>query len=405
MLKVSATRISSFLRCKQKYAFQYIDRLPKVNNPSFKLGLACHESLELAGNIWMTNETFTKQDYKAILDKYNEVSIREGIEDHSVHLLGRSAVKSRLDNFDIGGKIISLEDKFGPTNSKFPDLVSPLGVPVLGAMDKIVAYDEDTLVVVDYKTSNTVPTPDQLRTDIQLSMYDLVASILYPSYSRIILCLDMLKHSPVYTYRTEEERADFNEYLLEIYNAMMSFTKDQAKPSLNIFCPWCDYRESCQAYIDAYSNSDYKFLPIASYSDAELVGEWEHISKTAKILDERKKELGMFISEKIKSTCEDIKGDSKQLYIRQNARSAYDLQTVASLVPSYDLLGLVSLNKKAVEDYYEKHPSLKAPIMAKMTTNFTSPFIASKSIKPLKKAEQSVVDEEVLAGSDASIND
>jgi CRISPR/Cas system-associated exonuclease Cas4 (RecB family) len=46
-IKLSATRVSSFLSCKQKYWFSYHERLPKVANPSFKLGTAVHETLEL----------------------------------------------------------------------------------------------------------------------------------------------------------------------------------------------------------------------------------------------------------------------------------------------------------------------------------------------------------------------
>ena len=71
-IKLSATRISTFLQCPQKYWFQYHDHLPKVPSPAFRLGIAVHESLELAGNMWVKKGKFTKTDKKKIIDKYVE---------------------------------------------------------------------------------------------------------------------------------------------------------------------------------------------------------------------------------------------------------------------------------------------------------------------------------------------
>jgi CRISPR/Cas system-associated exonuclease Cas4 (RecB family) len=112
-IKLSATRIGTFLSCKQKYWFNYNDKLPKLSNPSFKLGLAVHESLELAGNIYKKKEKLTKADEKKVLEKYDEISVREGIEDMAVHLEGKDLVKKRLKKFLTGRKILDLEIKFG----------------------------------------------------------------------------------------------------------------------------------------------------------------------------------------------------------------------------------------------------------------------------------------------------
>lgn len=392
MIKVSATRISSFLRCKQKYYFQYVNRLPKLSNASFKLGIACHESLEAAGRIWMEKESFTKQDYKDILALYNKISVREGIEDQEVNILGKSLVKARMDNFLPRGKILTLEEKFGFEGSQNQDLITPSGVPVMGAMDVVVEVDEDTLMIIDYKTSRTAQTPDQLKVDLQLSLYDLVASILYPQYKRVILCLDMLKMEPVYTYRTPGEREEFDQYLATVYQAMCEFEEKDAKPSLNIFCSWCDAREFCKDYVEAYKRTDYNFLTAVQMSDADIVAEWEQVRNTVKILENRKRDLDMILMEKIKSEGEDVKGDTKQVYIRQSSRTTYDTKTVCQLVPPEDLLGLVSLNKKAVDDYCESHPKIKKEIMAGAIVNFTSPFLASKNVK-VKKVEAAVLDE------------
>lgn len=349
VVKVSATRISSFLSCKKKYMFQYLKHMPRLSNPSFKLGTACHEALELAGQIWQKTGHLTDADKKKVLKFYNELSVREGIDDMDTHEIGRQLVKNRINNFDLGNKIVSLEEKFGFPKSQHPDLKTSSGIPLIGAMDKVVELDEETLLIVDYKTSKTSPTPEQLKSDLQLSLYDLVAQILYPQYPRVILCLDMLKADPVFSYRTPEQRADFADYLETVYKAMVSFTEKDAKPSMNIFCPWCDFREHCDVYMEAVTKSEYEFLPTVNLTNEALVTEWEQVKRTAKILDMRKRELDMVMIEKIKNLGSDLLADEKQVFIRQNARTNYDPQTVQKLVPYDDYVGMSSISKRSEE--------------------------------------------------------
>lgn len=380
-IKLSATRINTFLQCKLKYKFNYIDKLPKVSNPAFKMGLACHEALEYAGKIWIDKEKLSSKDKEKVLKKYDEVSVREGIEDHSNHLLGRELVKNRLKDFMAGaeGKVLALEQKFG--FSKTQDITTKDGVPLMGAIDKTIENNEDTLLIVDYKTSTTAPTSDQLRTDIQLSIYDYVANKLYPGYKRIILSLDMLKSDMLYTYRTVEEREEFENYLKVIYDAMIKFDPNKARPSLNMFCPWCDFKEYCDEYKKACKKSNYKFLATTSLSNEDLIKEWRQVRDTKKILDGRERELSMIIMKKIREGGEGISDTEEQLYIRQNSRINYDPQTIYSLIPSDDFPSLVSLNKSAVDKYINENPAIKDVVEKSAQVNFTTPFLATKKIK------------------------
>ena len=111
-----------------------------------------------------------------------------------------------------------------------------------------------------------------------------------------------------------------------------------------------------------------------------LITEYDTISDTVKILETRKRDIGMLIMEKIKMNGENLKGDSKQIYIRQSARSNYDIRVVQSVTDPADFVEMVSLSKKAVDDYCAKHPQVKKKIEDSATTNYTTPFLASKKI-------------------------
>lgn len=386
VIKLSATRISSFLRCKKKYWFSYVERLPKLANPAFRLGLACHEALEVAGDIWLKGgpdkEEFTKEEVKEIMAYYDKISIREGIEEHEVHVEGKVLVKNRLGSFKLGKRVISLEKPFGFPKCDCPDLKTTQGIPLIGAIDKVVELDDDTLVIIDYKTSKTAPTPDQLREDLQLSLYDLVADLLWPGYERVILCLDMLKSEPVFTYRTPRQREEFNNYLTEVHKQMSELKEEKnATASLNIFCPWCDFKDYCPAYKKACEKTDGKFLPLSKLKDNDLIEEYKSVSSTIKILDKRKRDLNMLAMEKIQRQGSSLKGDGEQLIIRQSARTNYDARQVAKVIPHEDLVGMMSLNKKAVDNYCSINPSVAKAIQASSTTNYTMPFLATKKLK------------------------
>jgi len=338
--------------------------------------------LELAGKIWMEKKKFSSADTEKVLAKYNEVSVREGIEDYAIHLEGKELVKKRLGNFVIGEEIIGLEIKFGFWGEDAgPSITSKYGVPLMGAIDKVEKYDDETVLIIDYKTSKTAPTQSQLRNDIQLSIYDLVARKVWPEYKRVVLSLDLLKSDVLYTYRTDPEREEFEVYLKTIYDQMLALKEEDVKATLNMFCPWCDYKDYCSTYQRACKKSNYTFLPTINYTDNQLVTEWESVKSIKKILENRERELGMVLMEKIRRSSENIVSDELEVYVRQNAKIDYDLDTVHKAVPVEDFPGLVNLNKKAVDSYLNLNPAVRDSIADTATTNYTSPFLATKKVK------------------------
>jgi len=382
-IKMSATRINVFLRCKMRYYYNYMKRLPKLENPSFKLGTACHEALEFAGKLWMEKkvdgeDTFSKEEIEEILTEYDRVAIKEGLEDYGLHKEGKVLVKNRLQNFMSGKKLIALEQKFGFYGGQD---VYVDNIPLIGAIDKVEEVDDKTLMIIDYKTSKTAPTPDQMKSDMQLSLYDLVANQLWPGYETILLTLDMLKSNVLYTYRTEEERIDFTAYLKEVYNEMLDFKEDEAKASLNQFCPWCDYRNYCDAYKKTCERDNYNFESATEFDNDKLISEWNNTRSMQRILNARESELAMIITEKIKRNSQNLDGGEESIYIRQNSRVTYNASDVAKHLPYEVFSSIANVNKKALENYISDYPELQRKIKQAATTNYSSPFLASKKSK------------------------
>jgi len=370
-IKMSATRMSTFLQCRWKYWANYVLHKPKLPNISFKLGIAAHTALKIAGEIWRKKEKFTKYDFEKVKKAYIEKAAQEGIQDLGIYDEGMNMVLEKMRGFEVG-KIVSVEDKFNVTTSD--------GVPIIGAMDKIIELNKDTILVVDYKTSKFVYTQAEMKNDIQLSMYDLVANIKFPQYKRIILTLDYLRSTSVYTYRTNKERKSFSQYLLAVYNEMLNLEERDAKPLLNDMCNWCDFRNECPAYIEASKNDKVIKKKLEDQNEDELVSEYLDIRNRKRVLDNYEKRLKSYIIEKIKNDEKDLVGGNNLIYIRQNPSTLYDPKAVYKSVPLNDFLKMITVSKRSFDEYVEDNPIDKSRIMETATKNYTNRFLAVRNI-------------------------
>jgi len=371
MIMMSATRMNTYLSCRWKYWCNYVLRLPRKSNVSFKLGIAVHESLALAGDIWIAKERFDKGDIERIKGMYNKVAAKEGIADTNLYHEGLQMVLMRAKNF-VNGNILTIEDKF--------KVATDQGVMLIGAMDKVEELHDDTILVTDYKTSKYQETSAELKSDIQLSVYDAVAHIKYPGYKRIILSLDYLRAQPVYTYRTDTERENFLNYMLAVYKEMVALREEKAKPTLNDMCPWCDFTDHCTEYQEALNSKTFIKTKPEEYNNEELVKDYLDIKSKKRILDTRERQLKSYILEKIKSGEQDLIGSGKRLYIRQNSSTAYDPRTVFDNVPLDAFLDMISVSKRDLDEYLTKNPVNKEKISATSRKNYTSAFLAYKTI-------------------------
>jgi len=370
-IKMSATRMSTFLQCKYKYFCNYILHKPKLPNISFKLGISVHDALKTAGEIWKKKEKFTKYDFEKVKKAYIEKAAQEGIQDLGIYDEGMNMVLEKMRDFEVG-KIVTVEDKF--------NVVTDDGVPIIGAMDKVVELNKDTILVVDYKTSKYVYTQAEIKSDIQMSIYDLVANIKFPQYKRIILTLDYLRSTSVYTYRTNKERKSFSQYLLAVYNEMLNLEERDAKPLLNDMCNWCDFRNECPAYIEASKNDKVIKKKLEDQNEDELVSEYLDIRNRKRVLDSYEKRLKFYIMEKIKNDEKDLVGGDKLIYIRQNPNTFYDPKAVYKAVPLNDFLRMVKISKRSFDEYTEDNPIDKSKIVETATKNFTNPFLSVRNI-------------------------
>jgi hypothetical protein len=61
-------------------------------------------------------------------------------------------------------------------------------------------------------------------------------------------------------------------------------TKEEAVPSINFLCAWCDYTNVCEKYQELCAKKEFAFLNVQTLSDDDLIKEWEDLKTTQKII-------------------------------------------------------------------------------------------------------------------------
>jgi putative RecB family exonuclease len=377
---LSATRVNLWLQCGLKYKFTYHSDLQRKDSIFFKLGKAVHSALEFAGSVFKY-KPFTTEEIHVITDRFLEEAAKERIEDVELLKDGKEMILNKLSDFSLGRKMLSLE--------KFFRIESDEGVPLIGAIDKVEEIDDETIAVVDYKTSKFALSAAELRSDIQLSMYDLVTSLMFPQYKKRVLVMDYLKNKPVYSYRTEEDRDEFSKFITQVYKSIRSTHENDLKPNLNKFCANCDFKEFCPAYSAILEESSKNYTSAELLSDNELIEEWDSIKNRKKILEQRERELKMVVADRIRVSGDDLYGDDKMLTVRQFSRVNYDINEVFKYIPPRDIRKVVTIHKKGLETYLaNERPDLSKKIKDTATYAFNSPFFVIKDLGGLKDGNQ-----------------
>ena len=345
---LSASRLTTWLQCKYKYGCIYhklVDKPIKETKDYLYMGTAVHYALEYAGKCVKENKlkSFTQKDIDDIVGTYIKKCSDVGLGDESVIYDGLNLLILKLDKFEFGHKLITLEEKFN---------VKVAGVPVIGAMDKVVEFNKDTLCVIDYKTSSSVLTDAEVETNIQLSMYDAVARILFPGYSKYIVCLDYLRFFPKQTERTEEQRYAFIQLLKGNYELILDAQKEDLVPELNKFCPWCEYVDVCPVIQDIKNN-----VPEHQIFDDEatLADSYDKIRKLGKICELKMRDIKKTLIEKIRATgASRLNLEKFNVKIRQIARKSYDVSALSNAIGTDNLLKCVSITNKQVDSLIKR---------------------------------------------------
>lgn len=178
-------------------------------------------------------------------------------------------------------------------------------VPFSGTIDRIDRLDENTILVVDYKSNQQPYSMAELKGSVQFKSYVLALMTdelheVLGEYDTIVCAYDMLRTgNRQFISYTAEELETFKEWLLIIWSSILS-GKDR-NPKINKYCGYCQKRHKCQAYDEMLKSP----TSIVSTDDIDLnniADELVKLKESKKIIEGRITELeGIIKSEIIKN--------------------------------------------------------------------------------------------------------
>lgn len=371
---LSASSIKTYLQCLLKYYYRYEDKKPRPGKSDpLAFGIAIHEALEYMQKVVL--ETGQPPDaalYDKVLGVFMSSATENGLSDMPTYSEGRTLLLGRLDNVDPKEKVLGLELRF--------HLNTPAGTPFTGSIDKLIELDDETAVIIDYKTSRMALSQDEADSDIQLSMYDLAVSMLHPQYKTIVCAFDYLRLAEVVTHRTPEQRQIFVEFLDAIYSNIRNTNPEDVQANINTFCPWCECKDFCPGYREVVTDPALVLPMLGETTNEDFVAAWDQISAAKRIVDARQREFKAEAYERMKQN-ETIRGGGRELYKTQSSRMSYDPQTIFEVAGEREFMKMASVGKTAVDRFLKNNPEHSEEAERTASFSFLSPFFKTRKVK------------------------
>ncbi len=234
-MRISYSAFQTYNQCPLKYKFQYIDWVKVPEKPEFFFGSLVHEVVQMAlrRDPIIPNLTDLLKFYES---KWREDVFPDKLTSDQYFELGREMIRNFHEGYKPGlRKVVAAEKRFQ----------IPLENHTLsGVIDRVDKLPFGAYEIVDYKTSKSLPSQEEVDEDKQLATYAIAVQTLWPEAKDMRLTLHFLKHnSMITTARTPEQ---IEKMKLEICTTADKITKSKSfKPKENKFCTWCDYKHLC----------------------------------------------------------------------------------------------------------------------------------------------------------------
>lgn len=238
--RVSVSKTKTFIDCKAKFKYCYVEKLPRKDWDFHIFGKFCHMVLEefhkayMEGCLLPYNITMGDSYKKALVEYKDKMTPEMKRECWSII----DKYLRRVTNEKNNGKpanVIGVEKRF--------ELAVGENIILNGAIDRIEIDADNVVHVGDYKT---VKNKKYLKDDFfQLLTYAFVIMSEDPSITKVRASYILLRHDFEYitTEFTKQDVMSVEQKYIDYVNQML--TEKDFKPNPTVLCNFCDYLEKC----------------------------------------------------------------------------------------------------------------------------------------------------------------
>jgi putative RecB family exonuclease len=285
----SHSQLSTYQTCPHQYKLAYIDKI-KVETEGIEayMGSRVHEALEKLYRDLKVTKLNTLEDllnfYHQSWEKnWNDMIqiVRKDYSAEDYRHLGEKCITDyyrRYYPFD-HGKTLGLEEYV-----YFP-LEKEKDYWIRGFIDRVTLVDSSAIEIHDYKTSNRLPTKEDVESDRQLAFYQMGVAEKWQDIQEVRLIWHYLTFdTEIHSSRTPDQLHQLRQATLEL---IQSIEADRRfLPKEGPLCDWCDYQGYCpkRKHLIAVGS-----LPPNEYLNEEgvvLVNQYVEMKERKRILSE-----------------------------------------------------------------------------------------------------------------------
>ena len=285
----SHSQLSTYETCPHQYRLVYIEKI-KTETEGIEafMGSRVHDALEKLYRDLKVTKLNTLEDlhnfYHQSWEKnWNEMVqiIRKEYSAEDYRRLGEKCIADyykRYYPFD-QGRTLGLEE-----NIYFP-LEEEKGYWIRGFIDRVTLVDSSILEIHDYKTSNRLPTKEDVESDRQLAFYQMGVGGKWKDIREIRLIWHyLIFDTEIHSSRTPDQLHQLRQATLELIQKIE--TDRRFFPKEGPLCDWCDYQGFCPKRKHLISVGS---LPPNEYLNEEgvvLVNQYVELKEKKRLLNE-----------------------------------------------------------------------------------------------------------------------
>ena len=307
--RLRQSMISSFLQCPNKFYATYEDGYSE-SSIFTQMGTAIHGIME---------DIYDGENTKTVDELFQLWWSDHGPSDLSLYEEWRVLMANYFKGLEGKTKpnIIARELEFTGNIRN---------IPISGTIDRIDRVDDNTIMIVDYKTNMMPYTAEELRGSIQFKFYSLAVQQLKDQlgeFDRVICAYEMMRTgNRQYVEYSAEELEIYADWLEVIWAKMLS-GKDR-DPKINKYCGYCQRREQCPAYASFLENPlEFAVNPVDDMAQALT-----RLKESAKILKGRIDELESALKDSIIEAGGPVQIGGRTWSLQTSQRVTYPYQKV-----------------------------------------------------------------------------
>ena len=239
-LRLSFSRVDTYLTCPLKFRFSYVDQLPGEPSPHLSWGSTIHKVLELWWDQKLPKPPPVEFLYQALYDHWDDEGFAGMSRDEKLEWYSHARTVLARHHARYAPRYrpaVATEEWF--------EVDIDSDIVLVGSIDHVERTDDGGIGIVDWKTNRKAKPRERVASSLQLAVYALAARALWGQEPQWV-ALDFVV--PGVRVAVDRRDIDVDGAVRRIQEVAGRIRDEIFPPAPTRLCDWCDYRSMCPAF-------------------------------------------------------------------------------------------------------------------------------------------------------------